>query len=496
MIKLIFRIFFLLIAASITLAILYVFELPPFQGSPSPAATTTTTDEQQLANEQKNLPDELKEDKIARDKSYQEMIDRAAELAKNNFPSLAIAQYQEAFKKDSSNLVPLYEIGKIQIRTANYSKAEEVFKDLVKRDPTNLEAKVYLGRALLGQRKITDARQVFDAVTEPNQTIKYYQAIIAAYFGENERAQNLLNETIKMGGSDDITKKANNFLGAYNEYKFNVESPELHLKVLLARSFNQCGEYQMAIPLLFEVTKAKLDYRDAWILLGYAYLQTEKYQDAIEALERAKVLDDQKPETLFYLGLGYYSINNFKLAEENLSKAKQYGFEPKILVDQKLAEIYLELQNYPKSAASYEAVLSLNSQDVNYYIKPVWIYLEKTNEPKKALALAQKAVKDHPQEAMGENLLGWAYLYNNELKKAEDHLKYAQGLNPDLDATYLNFGMLYERQNQLEKALTFYERAHTLGNGSGVAAAAATRYNKLLAKMNTTTTMQANIVAP
>lgn len=495
MIKLIFRLFFLLIAASITLAILYVFELPPFQENKAPA-NTENNNQQQIAEEEKNLPEELKEDKVARDKSYQEMIDRGTELAKNNFPSLAIAQYQEAYKKDSSNLLPLYEIGKIQIRTANYSKAEEVFKDLVKRDPNNIEAKIYLGRALLGQRKISEARQIFDPITDTNQTVKYYQAILAAYFGEHDRAQTLLNETVKIGSSEDITKKANNFLAAYNEYKFNIESPELHLKVLLARSFNQCGEYQMAIPLLFEVTKAKLDYRDAWILLGYAYLQTEKYQDAIEALERAKVLDNQKPETLFYLGLAYYSINNFQSAEENLSKAKQYGFEPKILVDQKLAEIYLELQNYPKSAASYEAVLSLNSQDVNYYIKPIWIYLEKTNEPKKALVLAQKAAKEHPQEAMGENLLGWAYLYNNELKKAEDHLKYAQGLNPDLDATYLNFGMLYEKQNQLEKALKFYEKAHTLGNGSGVAAAAATRYNQLLAKLNNTNTMQANIIAP
>jgi Flp pilus assembly protein TadD len=193
------------------------------------------------------------------------------------FLFLAIAQYQEAYKKDASNLKPLYEIGKIQIRTNNFIKAQDVFQDLVERDSNNIDAKIYLGRSLLGQRKISEARKVFDQISTPHQTAKYYQGILAAYFGENDRAKNLLDEAVKIGGSEEIKQKANNFLSAYNEYKFNSESPELHLKVLLARSFNQCGEYQMAIPLLFEVTKAKLDYRDAWILLGYAYLQTEKY---------------------------------------------------------------------------------------------------------------------------------------------------------------------------------------------------------------------------
>jgi tetratricopeptide (TPR) repeat protein len=494
MIKFIFRLFFLLIAASFTLAILYVFELPPFKKTAVPATTEQTA----LVQEQQTLPSNLQDTRVGRNKTYDEMIARAALLEQNNFPSLAIAQYMEAYKKDSTNLQPLYEIGKIDLRTKNFDKAAGIFQELVGKDPDNNDAKIYLGRSLLNQRKISEAKVVFNQISIPNQTSKYYQGIIAAYFGENDNAQTLLNESVSMGGSDEYKKKANNFLAAYNEYKFNTESPSIHLKVLLARSFDQCGEYEMAIPLLFEVTKEKLDYRDAWILLGYAYIETEKYQDAVEALERAKVLDNQKPETLFYLGLAYYNINNFKLAEENLLKAKEFGFEPKILVDQKLAEVYLELKNYPQSAASYEKVLALNSQDVNYYIRPIWIYIEKMNEPQKALVLAEKAAKDHPDEAMAQNLMGWTLIYNNQFDKAETHLKLAMALNPALDATYLNFGILYEKENQTDKALQFYKKAHTIGKGSGVAASAATRYNQLLASLSPqdAKSMQTNLIQP
>lgn len=482
MIKLLFRLIFITFIAGIIAIVFYVFEIPPFQAKPP--IDVPNNDQTALQNESKNLPKELQENKVGRQKTYEEMIERAKSLEKNNFPALAIAQYQEAYKKDPDKIEPLYEIGKIHLRNNSPEKAENIFQDILEKSPEDNQAKLYLGRSLLAQRKISDAQKIVNSIDDNNQATKYYQGIIAAYFGENDLAKKLLNETVAIGGNDDYNKKANNFLSAYNEYNFNVDSPELHLKVLLARSFNQCGEYQMAIPLLFEVTKTKLDYRDAWVLLGYAYLKTEKYQDAIEALEKAKVLDNQKPETLFYLGLGYYSMNNFNKAEENLSKAKEFGFEPKILVDQKLAEIYLELKNYQKSAASYENVITLNSQDINYFIKPIWIYLEKLNEPEKAYKLAQKAASKHPGVAMSQNLLGWTLIYKNDLGAAEIHLKSAMGLDPKLDAVYLNLGLLYERKSEHDKALAFYKKAHTLGQGDGVAAAAATRYNNLIARIN------------
>jgi len=496
MLKTLFKLLILALAAGIVLCALYIFDLPPFQNlAPKPAATTTSnngdlTEEQKASAEIASLPANL-QDKVAVSKTYDEMIARAQLLEQNNFPTLAIAQYEEALKKDPTQINPLFQIGKIYLRIGDYVKAESTFRDLTTKDPNNSDAAVYLGRSLLDQRKISDARDIFNKITANTQIVKYYQGIIAAYFGENDNAQALLNQSIAIGGSDDLTKKANNFLGAYNEYKFNVDSPDIHLKVLLARSFNQCGEYQMAIPLLFQVTKQKLDYRDAWILLGYAYLQTEKYPDAIEALERAKTLDPQSPDALFYLGLGYYSMNDYQKAEDNLSKAKQYGFQQEILVDQKLAEVYLQLQNFPKSAANYEKVLSLNSEDVNYYVKPIWIYIEKTHQPDRALQLAEKAAADHPKEAMGQNLMGWALIANNNLPLAETHLKLAMSLNPKLDATYLNLWLLFEKRHEPDKALVFYKKAHTLGQDDGVAIAAAERYNNLIAQINNKT-LEAN----
>jgi TolA-binding protein len=170
MIKFIFRVFFILIAASFTLAVLYVFELPPF---PKKVQTNNNVDSQTTAQEEQKLPAELKEDKVTRNKTYDEMMERAALLEQNNFPSLAVAQYQEAYKKDSSNNKPLFEIGKIYLRTTNFTKAEDIFTDLVKQFPDSTDAKIYLGRSLIGQRKISQAKDVFNKITTASQVSKY-----------------------------------------------------------------------------------------------------------------------------------------------------------------------------------------------------------------------------------------------------------------------------------------------------------------------------------
>lgn len=495
MFKIVFRIFFVLCAIAVISALLYVFDVPPFKRIINTLPETITSGEAgAILAEQVNLPANLQEPKIERQKTWQEMMDRAKALEQNGFPALAVAEYQQAYKKDNTKIEPVIEIGRIHLRNKAPEKAQIVFEELLKKNPKNTTAQIYLTRSLLSQRKIDEAKVILDSVTESTQQTQYYQGIVAAYFGKNDEAQKFLTDSLTLGTDADLTNKANNFLAAYKEFKFNAESPEVHLKVLLARSYIQCGEYQMAIPMLFEVTKNQLDYRDAWILLGYAYLQIEKYPDAIEALEKAKILDPQKPETLFYLGLGYYSMNDFDKAEQNFSQAKVMGYEPQIQVDQKLAEIYLQQKNYKKSAASYEKVISLNSADVNYYIKPIWIYLEELHDPDSALKLAQKAADEHPGAAMAQNLLGWVYIYKGRLSEAELYLKSAANLDPTLDATYLNLGLLYEKQDKNEQALAFYKKAHNLGKDNGVAASAATRYNSLIAKINNSS-LYANIFA-
>jgi len=460
---------------------LYVFELPPFNpGGPIYPAAVVTASQQEAGT----LPEFLSEEKIGRAKTYSEYMKRGALLENNGYHALAVAEYETAANLAPKNIEPLMEIGKIHLREKDYIGAKVSFEAALAIEPGNLNTSVYLIRTLLADRKITEAQKIITGLTEQNQETKYYEGIIAAYAGDYEKSKSLLKEAVSMDTTATTTAKAQNFLSAYDEFSFNQGSPLTHLKTLLARSMDQTEEYNMAIPLLFEVVREQKDYRDAWIILGHSYLNIAKYQDAIEALEEAKKLDPQKTETLFYLGLAYYAADNLDLAASNLELAKTNGFQPSVQIDQKLSEIYLQQKKYEKAAQSYENVIALADNDVYYYVKPVWIYIDRLNSPKKAMDLAQKAFKNHPGEAMSFNLLGWASIKSGKLTDAGKYLAKAKSINPNLDAVYLNYGLLYEKMGESTKAFDSYKKAFDMGAGNSISAAAADNYNKLIAKTN------------
>lgn len=485
--------FGVVIVAFLTAA-LYILGLPPFNAGGMLGPKTTQETMQGVAEE---IPDVLAQDqKVGRNKSYQEYMNHGASMETNGYHSLAIAEYLAANKLSPNRMEPLIEIGRIYLREHDFINAKLTFQKALEINPNDTDTKIYLIRALLGDRKITDAQKIMASVTNHNALSKYYQGILAAYFGEEDNAKALLNESMNMGGSADTVSKAQNFLNAYAEFHFNQGGNDVHLKTLLGRSFNQVGEYQMAIPLLFDVLKEKKDYRDPWILLGFAYLNVEKYQDAVEALEQAKKLDPQKAETHFYLGLGYFGLNDLQNSALELELAKKYGYEPVIQIDQKLAEIYLQLKEYPKSVSSFENVIALNSTDVNYFIKPMWIYMERLHDPEKAFALAKKAQQANPKLAMSYNLLGWAAIGTNHLDDAESYLKKALVIDPHLDAVYLNYGLLSEKQGRVTEAVSYYRKAYSMGNGNSISSSAADHYNQLIKSLDQTNpTLKASLLS-
>lgn len=475
--KKLLTILFSLLIVLFMITALYVLELPPFQ-------RTKTLNQTAENITQQSLPAFLTTQKSGTIQTYEEHMQKAKQLSDNNYPALAIAEYQSANQTSPQNPDPLIQIGRINLRNNEFIKAKQNFEQALAIQPQNTGIKIYLARALLGDRKIAEAQMVLSQISDDNQISLYYKGIIAAFFGDYDNSKKLLKSAANMATNEDITNKANNFLSAFEEFNFNQGANKIHLKTLLGRSFAQCGEYQMAIPLLFEVIKEKKDYRDAWILLGYSYLNLQKYQDAVEALEAGKKLDPQKSETLFYLGLSYFGTNNFNLAATNLELAKKYGYQPVIQIDQKLAEIYLELKNYQQSAQNYENVLALNSSDLNLFTKPVWIYIDQLNQPEKALILGKKAVISHPREAMSYNLLGWALIASNQLDKAENQLQKALALDSNLDAAYLNLGLLNEKKGLMEQAIGFYQKAYQIGHGNSISVRAANNYNNLIGKMD------------
>ncbi len=428
--------------------------------------------------------------KVSRVKNEEEYFTRAKNLVEKNFINLAIAEYQSALKVNDTNPKTYIELGRLYNIQKDYLNAKVNFDQALSLDPNNLEAKIGLIKTSIGTRKPKEAYDLAKSITTHNQTSKYYEGILDAFYGKYEDSKRELNEAVNSWAntenySETIVNNAKNYLSAFDEYSFNQGGEIIHLKTLLARSYAQTGEFDLAVPLVYEVFDIKLDYRDAWIILGYSYLNLEKYSEAIETLEKARKIDPDSATAYFYLGLSYQGANNLTKASQALEKAKELNFKPTILIDQKLADIYLQLKDYQKSAASFETLLAANDNNLDYFIRPVWMYIEKLNQPDKAVQLAQKALLRHPEAAMSYNLMGWATLASNNTTEAEKYLKEAQKRDPNLDAVYLNLGMLYEQKGDKNLAASEYKKAIKIsGPNSSVGIMAQEKFNVLIGNTN------------
>ena len=132
---------------------------------------------------------------------------------------------------------------------------------------------------------------------------------MSSYFGEYDTAKSSFLPCQKMRNTENDRVLC---WGAFQEFSLFPQGNPLHLELLLAKSFNSLGFYEMSIQMCKKILKERDDYRDAWIILGHSYLSLEKYSLARDVLTKALDLDPTKPETAFFLVLQKTILNNMK----------------------------------------------------------------------------------------------------------------------------------------------------------------------------------------
>ncbi|MDD3066576.1 MAG: tetratricopeptide repeat protein [Candidatus Gracilibacteria bacterium] len=389
-------------------------------------------------------------------------------LSEGDFEAAAAA-FAKAAKSDSTDVASLVKLAEAQIGLNDYKQARSNLTAAEKLDATYSGIFIQRGRILLREEKFVEATREFAKATSGGN---FWKGLMAAFFDKADEAKSLL-APLSDNGSHAIME-------AYQEYAQYPDSPKLHIDTLLARAFNQLGEFELAIAKIKPVIASNPDYRDAWLLLGYAQFAKENYTAAKQSWETAYSLDTTKPETQYFLGLVNFELKDFANAEKLLLLAKENQFTPNGL-DEKLAEAYFKQDKFREAATVLNDYLEKNPQaKIEEFIRAIYLYLEKLGEGKEAWNLAALAMQRYPENALAYNFAGWVSLRNKFLPEAKTQLEKAITLDKNLPWPHYNLGLYYEETGNLNAALDTYKATYNLDKAGSVGALAAASYNRLL----------------
>jgi tetratricopeptide (TPR) repeat protein len=416
--------------------------------------------------------------------TYDDRVLKGDYYLNKGFLTFAINEYVEASNLEPQNYTPYLKLTQANYQLGDYEKAEADAEKVLELSPGKTEAIFYQLLIAIKQSQFDKALAFIDTLSQSgisDARLPYYKALIFIVQGNHKDARDLLN-TAKADPSatQDLKDNIDKMLAGYDEFDFAQGADDLYLGELLARGLNQIGEYELAIAKLKDILKNRADLRDAWNLLGFAYLNLNNYIFAATAFEQSYKLDPQLPATQYFLATTYAEIGRKDDAIVYLNYAISNGFEPKIVAERKLADLYLDKGDYDKSVAAYEDILTLSKDDVNAYVRPIWIYLEFLNQPEKAMKLGEASVIAFPDNAMAYNLLGWAQTGTQNYVEAEKNLQKSIVMDPTQAAPYYNLGKLYEATQETGKAKDAYLKSYQLDQNGSIGNLAAKRYNILM----------------
>ncbi len=190
------------------------------------------------------------------------------------------------------------------------------------------------------------------------------------------------------------------------------------------------GKPELALHVLKEKIEKDLDNDRTWTLLGIAYGQLGRYEEAAEAFKKSIELRPDLPLARYNLGIAYGELDRHQEAVEAYRKAIDLKPDlPEAWYN--LGVAYNNLGRYEEAAETFKKAIELSPDDTEAWYNLGAVYLV-TGKYKMAIRSLKKAIELKPDDLLSWRNLLMVYLkqYTNASLKGKDtvainHLKEA-----------------------------------------------------------------------
>lgn len=401
-------------------------------------------------------PTQLRPAPPTRNPNISSLLEQAQTHKLNREFREAAQKYQQAFEIDQKSNLALIGIAEVYFLVDQHSRARDAIARAEQLGQLTYEGKILKMKLAIVRQDIPQTREVFNSISENTNEKMVIGSLVNFLVYDLAEARNKLNAVINGGVTDEYSSTAQKLLNAINLYQTFTDSPRSYLYALAGKALIDENQIFLARPLLMASIEFQNDYRDAWLMLGYTYLLAGNNQDAIRSLQRAKQIDPYNAEVHFYLGLALEKTNQAEEAANSFRQASSFGFRnPSESLKRVANSLFLD-QKYQEALDYYLRAQENSRLSIEEYTRMIWITVDITNQPEKALEISLQALQNYPTTPMSANLVGWANIANNNFDQAARYLQMAIEQDPELDAAYLNIGLLaVKTENYLEAEVMF-----------------------------------------
>ena len=399
----------------------------------------------------------------------------------------AVEAYRQAVKIDGDNLEARRGLAQNLLNDNQPDAALDQFKVIVDADPH--DAQSYMRMAELFRRtgnfdKALEALKKAESEVQDSLEVPYTMAVVYQAQGKYDEAvtilQSLLKKTEKADGKYSPGEKNNR--GVFIERLGSVyrDQGKTQLAVETFRKMTDTGD-DSATRAYQQIIDTYRDARDWKAATATAQEAVEKVPNdrnlklvlagqladmgkPEEGLAQAKSLLKGGPEDReVYLALGqmYSRLRRWPEAEQAIGKAQELSTKPdeKEFVNFTLAAMYERQKKFDQAEETFKKVLANDPNNAVALNYLGYMLADRGMRLEEALNYIKKAVQLDPQNGAYLDSLGWAYFKMGNMDMAEENLRKAVD-KANNDPTVLDhLGDLFQRTDRLKLAAASWERA-------------------------------------
>lgn len=358
----------------------------------------------------------------------------------------SIKLFREAYEIDKAMINALEKAAELALRANKLQTARDIYTRLVKIDGRNVEYLSAYADLIIMDERYDEAAEIIEKIMD-----------IEGYSKDR-----LFQSGIIFYQKKQLNQSLNFFKQAYkiDDQDGNV----LHFIATVYLELNQPDSGHVYANKLI-----KLDNNDprGYINSALAAMNKDQYQEAVEILLEVADSFDQEYGIQYLLGNAYYQQKKNEEALVYLNRALKISPKSRNILHI-LAIINDSMKSWTESDALYEELINSDSTDAQAYNNYAYSLVERNERLDFALQISIKAITLAPKNAAYLDTHGWILFKLGKVDDALNYIQHSIELEEDNAVVLEHLGDVFMHSNRKEDALQSYRKAYKFDSNNDI----------------------------